>query len=146
MDHSPVEPAYGYRFDYGGRSVVVSGDTVVTESLANAARRADLLLHDALSLPIVRALQAGAEQAGRARQAKVLLDIQDYHAAAVDLPALAESAGVGMLALYHFVPAPGNILFERVFARDQPRETVMTVEGMVFELPRGTDQVRVRSP
>src|SRR5206468_4319551 len=25
--HDPVKPAFGYRFDYGGRSVVVSGDT-----------------------------------------------------------------------------------------------------------------------
>ena len=146
VDHSPIEPAFGYRFDYGGRSVVVSGDTVVTESLRSAAQSADLLLHDALSLPIVRALQAGAEQAGLARQAKILLDIQDYHAAAADLPALAESAGVGMLALYHLVPAPGNILLEQIFERDLPGDTVLTVEGMVFELPRGTDRIRVRSP
>ncbi len=146
VDHAPVEPALGYRFDYGGRSVVVSGDTVVTHSLLAASRSADLLLHDALSLPIVQALQAAAEQAGRARQAKILLDIQDYHAAAADLPALAESAGVGMLALYHLVPAPRNTVMERIFGRDLPGDTVMTVDGMVFELPRGTDRIRVRSP
>lgn len=146
VDHAPVEPALGYRFDYGGRSVVVSGDTVVTETLRAAAQSADLLLHDALSLPIVQAMQSAAERAGRARQAKILLDIQDYHAAAADLPALAESAGVGMLALYHLVPAPRNTVMERIFERDLPGDTVMTVEGMVFELPRGTDRIRVRSP
>src|SRR5262249_40520142 len=27
VDHAPVVPAVGYRFDFGGRSVVVSGDT-----------------------------------------------------------------------------------------------------------------------
>jgi ribonuclease Z len=27
VDHAPVVPAYGYRFDYRGRSVVISGDT-----------------------------------------------------------------------------------------------------------------------
>ncbi len=27
VDHGPVKPAYGYRFDYAGRSVTISGDT-----------------------------------------------------------------------------------------------------------------------
>ena len=26
VDHDPVKPAVAYRFDYGGRSLVVSGD------------------------------------------------------------------------------------------------------------------------
>ena len=146
VDHAPIEPAVGYRFDYGGRSVVVSGDTVATDSLREAAGRADLLLHDALSLPIVKAMQTAAEGAGMTRQAKILMDIQDYHAPAADLPALAESAGVGMLALYHLVPAPRNTVMERIFERDLPGDAVLTVEGMVFELPRGSDRIRVRSP
>lgn len=64
VDHAPVIPAFGYRFDYRGRSVVVSGDTVVTASLEQAAAGADLLLHDVLSLPIVRALEEAAVRAG----------------------------------------------------------------------------------
>ena len=28
VDHFPIKPAFGYRFDYEGRSVVVSGDTM----------------------------------------------------------------------------------------------------------------------
>ena len=28
VDHAPATPAYGYRFDYRGRSVVISGDTM----------------------------------------------------------------------------------------------------------------------
>lgn len=146
VDHSPVEPAFGYRFDHGGRSVVVSGDTVVVETLRAAAQDADLLLHDALSLPIVRAAEARARQAGRTRQATILRDIQDYHAAVRDLPALAASADVGMLALYHLVPAPRNFLLERVFARDLPDDAVLTADGMVFELPPGTDAIHVHAP
>ncbi|MCE2515600.1 MAG: MBL fold metallo-hydrolase [Acidobacteria bacterium] len=146
VDHSPVEPAFGYRFDHGGRSVVVSGDTVVVEPLRAAAQDADLLLHDALSLAIVSALEAGARQAGRIRQATILRDVQDYHAAVGDLPALAASADVGMLALYHLVPAPRNFLMEQIFARDLPDDAVLTTEGMVFELPRGTDAIHVHAP
>ena len=51
-----------------------------------------------------------------------------------------------MLALYHLVPAPRNFLLERVFARDLPDDAVLTADGMVFELPRGTDGIHVHAP
>ena len=41
VHHDPVKPAYGYRFDYRGRSVVVSGDTTKDAGLIQAARDAD---------------------------------------------------------------------------------------------------------
>lgn len=80
VDHEPVVPAVGYRFDYRGRAVVVSGDTVVTDGLEAAARGADLLLHDVLSLRMVATLQAAAGEAGASRQAGIFGDITTYHA------------------------------------------------------------------
>ena len=35
VSHPPIEPAYGYRLDYGGRSLVISGDSLLTEKLWN---------------------------------------------------------------------------------------------------------------
>ncbi len=144
VDHGPIKPAYGYRFDYRGRSVVVSGDTISTASLAAAAKDADLLLHDALSLPIIAATEAAARQAGRMRPATILRDIQNYHAHAADLAPLAEEAGVRMLAIYHYVPWPRNTLMEQIFRRDLPSDTVFTTEGMVFELPAGETAIHIR--
>ena len=46
VDHAPVKPAFGYRIDYGGRSVVLSGDTRVSESLIRHAKGVDLLIHE----------------------------------------------------------------------------------------------------
>lgn len=46
VDHSPIEPAFGFRLDYRGRSVVLSGDTRYSESLIDHARGADLLIHE----------------------------------------------------------------------------------------------------
>ena len=145
VDHRPVEPAFGYRFDYRGRSVVVSGDTVVTANLQNAAKDADLLLHDALSLPIVRALGVAARQTGH-RAAAIFDDIPSYHAHADELGALAEDAGVKLLALYHLLPAPRNYVMDQVFRRDLPDDALFTVDGMVFELPSGSDDIRVHTP
>lgn len=50
VDHAPVEPAFGYRIDYAGRSVVVSGDTRLSENLIRHATGADLLIHEVASL------------------------------------------------------------------------------------------------
>ena len=46
VDHGSVAPALGYRIDFGGRSVVLSGDTRVSESLARHAEGVDLLVHE----------------------------------------------------------------------------------------------------
>lgn len=146
VDHAPVAPAFGYRFDYRGRSVVVSGDTLVTDSLRTAAQGADLLLHDALSLPIVRALEEGARAAGQLRLAKIMADIPSYHAHAAQLGELAASAGVRQLALYHFVPAPRNLLMRQVFRRDLPANAMLAEDGLVVELPGGSSAIDVHWP
>lgn len=49
VDHRPVKPAFGYRIDYAGRSVVLSGDTRVSENLIRHARSVDLLVHEVVS-------------------------------------------------------------------------------------------------
>jgi len=49
VDHSPVWPAFGYRVDYGGRSVVLSGDTRVSQNLVRHAQGVDLLVHEVAS-------------------------------------------------------------------------------------------------
>lgn len=49
VDHKPVKPAFGYRVDYGGRSVVLSGDTRVSQNLIRHAQGVDLLVHEVVS-------------------------------------------------------------------------------------------------
>jgi ribonuclease BN (tRNA processing enzyme)/dienelactone hydrolase len=46
VDHRPVTPAFGYRVDYRGRSVVLSGDTRPSENLVKFAKGADVLIHE----------------------------------------------------------------------------------------------------
>jgi ribonuclease Z len=49
VDHAPVEPAFGYRIDYRGRSVVLSGDTRFSENLIRQARGADVVIHEVVA-------------------------------------------------------------------------------------------------
>jgi ribonuclease Z len=47
VDHGElIKPAYGYRIDYDGRSVVISGDTKFDRNLIAAAKGADLIIHE----------------------------------------------------------------------------------------------------
>ena len=47
VDHGDlIKPAYGYRVDYDGRAVVISGDTRFDENLIAAAEGADLVVHE----------------------------------------------------------------------------------------------------
>jgi ribonuclease Z len=47
VDHGDlIKPAYGYRIEYGGRAVVLSGDTRLNENVVRYATDADLLIHE----------------------------------------------------------------------------------------------------
>lgn len=46
VSHAPVNPAYGYRIDFGERSVVISGDTTYSANLVEHARNVDVLIHE----------------------------------------------------------------------------------------------------
>jgi len=51
VDHYPVVPAFGYRIEYNGRSVVLSGDTRYSENLIKFAKGTDLLIHEVAIAP-----------------------------------------------------------------------------------------------
>jgi ribonuclease Z len=138
VDHEPVAPAVGYRFDFAGRSVVVSGDTRKSASLAAHARGADLLVHEALQPDLVGRANQAARRLGRERLAKLAGDIPDYHASPVQAAELARDAGVAHLVLTHLVPAPPNALARRMFlagvADAYHGEVTLGEDGMRFSL------------
>src|SRR5262249_23271537 len=46
VDHGPLKPAFGYRVDYAGHSVAMSGDTRFSENLIHYSEGVDLLIHE----------------------------------------------------------------------------------------------------
>ncbi|HEX7085759.1 MAG TPA: MBL fold metallo-hydrolase [Vicinamibacterales bacterium] len=56
VDHGPVKPAYGYRVDHAGRSVVLSGDTRPSDNLIAIGKGTDLLIHEAVNTDALRKL------------------------------------------------------------------------------------------
>lgn len=113
VDHSPVEPAFGYRIDYKGRSVTLSGDTVPVGALADLAEGTDLLVHEALNKTMVEAMSDAARRNGDEALAKVFADILDYHTTPADAARTAQDAGADMLVLTHIVPPlPTSLLHD----------------------------------
>ncbi|MEP6711991.1 MAG: MBL fold metallo-hydrolase [Ferruginibacter sp.] len=51
VDHHPDIPAFGYRIEYNGHSVVLSGDTRYSENLIRFAKGTDLLIHEVAVAP-----------------------------------------------------------------------------------------------
>lgn len=145
--HDPVEPAVGYRFDYAGRSVVISGDTAPSKNLENFANGADLLFHEALSRKLVRGMQNAAKNNGYPIIEKITFDIQDYHTSPQQAAASAEAAGVGQLVLYHIVPPlvlPG---LDKVFLEGvddiYQGTTTLSQDGTLFSLPANSSTIEL---
>src|SRR5262249_42016965 len=97
VDHAPVVPAYGYRFDYRGRSVVVSGDTAKSSNLVRAAAEADLLVHEAMAKHMIRIVQEVAEAQHNTLLSATLNSIQRYHSTPVEAAEVANKARVKLL-------------------------------------------------
>lgn len=117
VDHGVVRPACGYRFDYRGRSVVISGDTRSTQAIVAAAKGADVLVHEAQSKALIATLAATAAQTGNRQVSLLLGDTNDYHTSPVEAATLANAAGVRELVFTHFTPPISNPLVKRVFLR-----------------------------
>jgi len=149
VDHRPVRPAVGYRFDYAGRSVVVSGDTVVSPTLIRISQGADVLVHEAQANHLVAKIGAAAAANDNPRIARIMEDIPDYHTSPVDAAKVANEAGVGLLVLDHLTPPPPTKLLEPVYVRgvSDVRKEGWTLgeDGLLIELPRGSDAIMLRS-
>jgi ribonuclease Z len=65
VDHDPIKPAFGYRVDYAGRAVALSGDTRVSENLIRFAQGVDVLVHEVIAADLQRARAADPARAER---------------------------------------------------------------------------------
>lgn len=99
VDHPPVRPAFAYRLDTPGRSIVISGDTAPSPNLIALAKGADVLVHEALYLPALDSLVRGNPHSTRLR-AHLLAS----HTPAAEAGRVAAAAGVKKLVLSHLVP------------------------------------------
>jgi len=138
VDHFPVKPAVGYRFEYKGNVVVISGDTIKTKGLVKHANKADLFVCEALD---AKTTAIGAKIAAELNQpglAKILLDIPDYQLTPVEAAEVAQEAQVKKLVYYHIVPPLTNFILKRRYLQGvsdaYDGDVELGEDGMTFTL------------
>jgi ribonuclease BN (tRNA processing enzyme) len=86
VKHATWDQAFGYRFVAAGRSIVISGDTAPTPSVAEACNGCDVLVHEVYCNPSGQGGSAYYEAA---------------HTSAAELAEIAGQAKPKLLVLYH---------------------------------------------
>lgn len=137
-DHHPVEPAVGYRFEYRGKIVVITGDTKKNAALASHAKAADLFISEALDVKLVETMSRVAAEINQPRLATQLHDIQDYHITPVQAAEVAKEAGARKLVFVHIVPPLLNFVAEHSFLAGvddvYDGDIILGEDGMTFSL------------
>ncbi|MBU1375025.1 MAG: MBL fold metallo-hydrolase [Alphaproteobacteria bacterium] len=149
VHHDPIDPAFAYRFDYKGRSVVVSGDTIKWAPLAVAAKGADVLVHEAQNNAMTMQMSKGLAAMGNARMSSLMADTVTYHTQPVEAADLARAAGVKALVLSHLTQAGLPFFTPEAFTKGMDDggklDWRLAKDGMTIELPAGSADVRFGS-
>ncbi len=104
-NHPPVIDSFALRFAFHGadgnpKSIVISGDTTYLPALAEFARDADVLFHEAMFAPGIDALVARVKNGARLREHLIA-----SHTLVEDAGQIATAANVKRLVLNHLIPA-----------------------------------------
>ena len=104
VDHPPVFPAVGFRFDTPAGSVVFSGDTGPCDAVVRLAQGADILVHEVIDVD---------RMTYRLKRLPNYESVRAYllrsHSAPEDAGTIAARAGVGTLVLSHLVPGDEEV-------------------------------------
>ncbi|MDH7972110.1 MBL fold metallo-hydrolase [Sphingomonas sp. AR_OL41] len=145
-DHRPVSPAFAYRFDYKGHSVVITGDTVFNAGLARAAKGADVLVSEAQAHHLQNVMASEAAAIGQTTLASVLKDTSRYHISPVDAARLANQAGVRDLVYTHIAPPLVFGFLKTPWLRGvnevRPHGVTIGRDGMLITIPLDGSAVR----
>ncbi len=144
--HEPISPAFAYRFDYKGRSVVISGDTRPWPPLALAAKGADVLIHEAQNADMTRQMAGGLKMLGNARMSSLMTDTLSYHTTPVEAADLARAAGVKVLMLSHLTQAGLPFYTPEAFTKGIDAggklDWRLAADGMIIDLPAGSTEIK----
>ncbi|MBI2529492.1 MAG: MBL fold metallo-hydrolase [Candidatus Rokubacteria bacterium] len=101
VEHDPVRPAFGFRFDGGGRSVVISGDTRPSENLVRRSQGVDCLIHECCDMSKTGWFPGCGWPTLEAK----IRDLQSYHTPPDEVGRIAAEARARTLVLNHLMPA-----------------------------------------
>lgn len=147
VSHEPIHPAVGYKIVYKDRSIVISGDTTPSPHVAREAQGVDVLIHEAMSMDLMKLLQDGAKEAKRGKLEQLMKDITNYHTSPVEAAQIAQQAQVSYLLLNHIAPPlPFPVLVD-VFLKGTTDvfkgKIQVAKDGDLLSLPAGKKSIDV---
>lgn len=139
VEHPNWNHAYGYKFEYQGKTIVISGDTRYAPNLVKHARDADILIHEALNVDMMQTIAGALRKHGGGIDPERMNLIISVHTPTDTLAELATEAGVDRLVLTHLIPpipASGFVEAEFTGGMDKLYEGNITVarDGMRIDL------------
>jgi ribonuclease BN (tRNA processing enzyme) len=109
VQHPPVTPALGYRFDFRDRVIAFSGDTTPLAAVAQIARGADVLVHEAIYFKGVEEyLRSRISEGFPVNMDAFMAHMRADHSPVEDIGRIATEAGVKTLVISHLVPVIDN--------------------------------------
>lgn len=112
--HPPInEDNYAYRFETPDGVLVYACDTAYNPALAEFAKGADVLIHEALYVPGVEAMAARVNNATEYKN-----HILNSHTTTEDVGRIAAAAGVKKLVLSHLVPGDDPTITDEMWLAD----------------------------
>ena len=128
--HPPIlKENYAYRFETPNGVIVYACDTAYNPKLADFAKGADILIHEALYLPGVNALAARIKNA-----ATLKAHLLAAHTTTEDVGRIAQAAGVKKLVLSHLVPGDDPSITDDMWSegvRKHYRGTVVVARDLM---------------
>ena len=110
VEHPPVKPAYGYRFDFPDRSIAFSGDTVAVPSIVALAKGTDVLVHETIDMRAIEALLRRELARGVPGNLETFMaHMRADHTPTEEVGRIAQEAGVKTLVLSHLSPGDGSV-------------------------------------
>lgn len=140
VNHVPVEPAVGYRIEYKGKSIVISGDTADSEVLKKQSSGVDFLISEVMNKSMIAKIEKSYETIGNPKFTKIMKDIQLYHIDVSELAKLAEEAKVKTLVLTHMIPFVKGYFQTKSIYKDPVRkefngDLIIAEDGKRIEIP-----------
>ena len=140
VTHDPIHPALGYRVDYDGKSVVITGDSSEMPNLHKFSMGADVLVAEVMNMKVEKQMEDIHRSLGYTDRAKIFHDIRNYHLSTDEVGKLAADAGVTTLILTHLIPSTDdddymNLVFRDEVAKHYDGEIILAKDGTEFVLP-----------
>ncbi len=113
VDHGIVKPAVGYKFEYKGKAIVISGDTLPCENMIRYSENTDVLVHEAYSK---RWLDKGLKRFPEKRE--MVEGVMQYHSSTFEAAQIAQKSRAKHLVFTHLIPGPAPVwYFEKDWAK-----------------------------